>query len=87
MVGLTKDSDYVSGYRVRFTFGINLHSRYLDILKVIQLHFGGVGSFYFSKAKDAVQYRVSSVKDLLVILDHFYNYPFIRLRYFVTKKG
>ena len=74
---LTKNSECISGYRARFTFGISLHSRDLDLLKAIQLYFGGAGTFYLSKTKDAVQYRVNSIKDLVLILDHFYNYLLI----------
>jgi len=36
----------------------------------------GIGSIS-SHGKDAVQFRVSSVKDLQVIVDHFNNFPLI----------
>jgi len=37
---------------------------------------GGIGSIT-NLGKDSVQYRVSSVKDLEVIIDHFDKYPLI----------
>jgi len=36
----------------------------------------GIGSIS-SHGKDAVQFRVSSIKDLQVIVDHFNNFPLI----------
>ena len=55
---------------------INLHKKDRYLLELIQAFFMGIGSIT-SHGKDAVQYRVSSIKDLHVIVDHFNNFPLI----------
>jgi hypothetical protein len=57
-------------------FGIKLHKKDRYLLELIKEFFMGIGSIS-SHGKDAVQFRVSSVKELQVIVDHFYNFPLI----------
>ena len=57
------------------TFRISLHEKDRALLELIQAFFG-VGKI-FQLAKDSIQYRVSSTKDLKVIIDHFDKYPLI----------
>jgi hypothetical protein len=57
-------------------FGIKLHKKDRYLLELIREFFMGIGSIS-SHGKDAVQFRVSSVKDLQVIVDHFNNFPLI----------
>ena len=53
-----------------------LHKRDQQSLEKIQAYFSGVGGI--SKlGKDAIHYRVTSAKDLVVIIDHFDKYPLI----------
>ena len=73
LIGLSENKELVSGYRTRFTFCINLHTK--DLLKSIQLYFGGKGTFYFYKDKKAVQYRINTSEDLKIVIDHFDQYP------------
>lgn len=42
---------------------------------MIKASFGGVGNI--SNVKDSIKYRVTSIKDLTVIIDHFDKYPLI----------
>jgi hypothetical protein len=46
------------------------------LLELIQSFFGGVGNIN-QEHKDSIQYRISSVKDLSVVIDHFDKYPLI----------
>lgn len=46
------------------------------LLELIKTFFGGVGTIA-SHGKTKVQYRVSSVKDLQVIIQHFDSFPLI----------
>jgi hypothetical protein len=43
---------------------------------MIRAYFGGVGNIT-KNGENAIQYRVKSVKDLRVIVDHFDGYPLI----------
>jgi hypothetical protein len=52
-----------------------LHQKDRPLLELIQFFFG-VGKI-FKLGKDSIQYRVTSHKDLAVIIDHFKNYPLI----------
>lgn len=53
-----------------------LHKRDRQLLEKIQAYFSGGGEI--SKlGKDAIHYRVTSAKDLVVIIDHFDKYPLI----------
>jgi len=68
-----------SGYRVKLSFQIGLHKKDLALLKLINSNFG-VGKI--SKlASDSVLFRVSSIDDLKVIIDHFDKYPLISYKY------
>jgi len=65
-----------TGWIVNLQFGIKLHKKDRYLLESIQAFFMGIGSIS-SHGKDAVQFRVSSIKDLQVIVDHFNNFPLI----------
>jgi hypothetical protein len=69
----------VSPSKVQAVFQISLHINDRAILEDIKGFFG-VG--YISKhGKDSIKYQVCSIKDLLVIIEHFDKYPLI------TQKG
>lgn len=40
------------------------------------MSWGGIGNIT-KQGKDSIQFRVSSLKDLLVVIDHFDKYPLI----------
>jgi hypothetical protein len=50
-----------------------LHKKDRALLELIRASLGGVGNIT-NLGKDSIQYRVSSVKDLRVIIDHFEKY-------------
>lgn len=56
-------------------FKFHLHQKDLALLKRIQSYFG-VGNIY-TLGKGTIQFQVSSVKELGVILDHFDKYLLI----------
>ena len=70
-----KDSRRLTGWQVKPIFKISLHKRDLKILEAIQRTLG-VGKIYRAGA-NAVDYRVSSLKNLRVIINHFDKYPLI----------
>ena len=63
-----------TGWSVRATFQITLHQKDLALLKQIQA-FLGVGGITLDKSKGCAHYRVQSIKDLKVVIDHLEKYP------------
>lgn len=62
-----------TGWIVSLQFGISLHKKDLYILQLIQIFFGGGIGSISSHGEIKVQYRVSSIKELQVIIQHFYS--------------
>lgn len=57
-------------------FKLGLHTKDLPLLEAIRNSWGGIGSI--NKSGDSLfVYRVSSMKDLAVIFDHFASFPLI----------
>lgn len=75
-VSFLKDSEFRTGWNVRAGFSIGMHKRDKALLEQIKSHFA-VGEI-FKQGKDAYQYRVTSLRDLInVIIPHFLEYPLI----------
>ena len=74
-ISVTKNDNYVCGWRVKLYFEIHIHKRDLALLELIQKFFD-VGKIYI-KNDNSITYLVTSVKDLQVILEHFNKYPLI----------
>lgn len=77
-----------TGWQVKAIFCIALHNKDRKLLEAIQRTLG-VGKIY-KHGKDSIQYRVSSLKNLKVILEHFHKYPLITQKhadYLVFKKS
>lgn len=72
------NSKYGTGWRVKPIFAIGLHKKDLGLLESIQSSLG-VGKIN-TQGKSAVQYRVESIKDLSVIINHFENYPLVTVK-------
>jgi hypothetical protein len=53
-----------------------LHKKDQALLEMIKSSLGGVGNIV-KHGKDSIQFQVSSVKGLSVIINHFYKYPLI----------
>lgn len=79
-ISIFKDSRRLIGWQVKPVFSIYLHNKDLNLLEAIQRTFG-VGKIY-KHGNDSMQYRVSSLNNLLVITEHFDKYPLI-----TKKKG
>lgn len=72
-ITIAKKIGYKSGYTINLSFSIGLHSRDENLLRSIQGYFGGIGSITVTDT--TVRWRVLSVKELRVIIDHFDKYP------------
>jgi LAGLIDADG endonuclease len=64
-----------TGKRIELIFGIGLHKKYLNLLEKIRLFFN-VGNI-ISYGEDVIQFKVRSIKDLKIIIDHFEKYPLL----------
>jgi len=77
-IKISKNSRYNLGWTVEIGFTIVLHKK--KILELIQLSLEGIGSIS-SKGKDAVQLRIRSFFDLIILLNHFDNFPLISQKF------
>lgn len=87
-ITIAKKTGYRTGYSVNLSFSIGLHSKYEDLLRMIQSYFGGIGILSVTGSK--VLWRVLSVKELMIITDHFDQYPLItkkRLDFLLFKEA
>ena len=67
------------GWSVRLVFSIHLHKKDINVLYMLQKFFN-VGNI--SKlGVESVQYRVSAINDLNVIINHFDKYPLITQKF------
>jgi len=74
-VSINADPGYKYKYRVKAAFHIGLHKRGIALLEQIQPFFG-IGTI--SKLGNNIkQYRVTSIKELQIIINHFDKYPLI----------
>ena len=64
-----------TGWQVKPIFQLNLHKKDIKILEAVQKTWG-VGKIY-KHGQDSFMYRVSSLKNLRVITNHFDSYPLI----------
>jgi LAGLIDADG endonuclease len=78
-----------TGYQVKYEFTIVLHNRDRALLEKVQLFFKGIGGID-KHGKSSSKYRVSSIKDISIIIDHFDKYPLLtkkRANYLLFKKA
>lgn len=74
-VGVSPNSKYKTDFRVKATFQVGLHIKDIALLEEIKLFFN-VGNI--SKlGTDSIQYRVTGINDLKVILNHFDQFPLL----------
>ena len=73
-VSITKNPKLKVGWDVKLTFSLGLHERDKSVIKVI-MKFLKVGSINFEHGLKTIQYRVLSIKELKVILEHLDKYP------------
>jgi hypothetical protein len=74
-INITKSKTHKIGWVVQLCFIISLHKKDTALLEQIKYSLG-VGNVK-KQGKDSIQLRVSSVKDLQVIVDLFDKYPLI----------
>ena len=69
---------YKIGYYVNPGFIISIHKKDEELLRRIQAFFGGIGVIKQSATtRNTVEFRVLSINDLNVLIEHFDQYPLI----------
>ena len=74
-IGLAKRKDLKIGWSVQLAFTISLSKKDKALLEIIQ-NYWGVGKIYKDGSK-SVNYKVQSVNELLIIINHYDLYPLI----------
>lgn len=74
-ISIYKDSRMLTGWQVKPVFKISLHKRDRALLESIQKSLG-VGKIY-KHGIDSLDYRVSSLKNIRVVINHLDRYPLI----------
>lgn len=85
-ISLRKKSRGQAGYASELSFSIGLNKKDIELLKLIEAYFGGIG--VLSVNKKMALWRVRSIEDLKVIVGHFDRYPLItkkRIDYILFK--
>jgi hypothetical protein len=75
LISVNRTNSCLVGFQVRLFFQINLHEKDKALLERIQSYFA-TGKIYKHGAQ-SLQYRVSSMKDLAVIVSHLRKYPLL----------
>ena len=74
-VSITTNKKFKLGWKVKPIFTIALHVKDKALLEEIQSYFGaGQISIH---GRESVQLQVQSIKELKIIIDHFYKYSLI----------
>ena len=79
VLSITKSNNVKSGWVVKPRFQISLHKKDLFVLEAIR-NYLGVGEIY-KQGVASIQYRVFSINDLKVVLDHFDKFPLISKKF------
>lgn len=75
MLALTASPAYKQGYNVTLKFTMSMHEKDQDLLIKLQ-NFFGVGTIV-KHGSTTIQYKVSSIKDMAIIIAHCTKFPLI----------
>ena len=73
-VSITKNQKFKVGWEVRLVFVTVVNEKDIALLEQIKNLFR-VGSINYKQKSKSIHYKVSSLKDLKIIIDNFYSYP------------
>uniref|UniRef100_UPI00211461E4 hypothetical protein n=1 Tax=Aspergillus sclerotioniger TaxID=319627 RepID=UPI00211461E4 len=74
-LSIFKDSRMLTGWQVKPIFKISLHNKDRELLESIKRYLG-VGKIY-KHGKDSIEFRVSGLKNIRRVINHFEKYPLI----------
>lgn len=76
LVMINKNNRHSTGYSLQISFQILLHKKDIALLEQIKSKWG-VGVINDKPNNDAVNFSVSGLKDIQIVIDHFETYPLI----------
>lgn len=65
------------GWRAQLKFQIDLHSKDLNLLILLQQYLGGIGSIHRTRSRDVANYSIDSIKDFDNLIVHLEKYPLL----------
>ena len=80
-INLTKNQKYKTGFNVALFFSIGLDVKDKVILERIKIFFGPQVGHISKQGARSLQFRVHSIKDLKIIIDHFDEHPLITKKF------
>ena len=75
MVNIVKHDKLKIGWRIIPIFQISLHAKDKALLEAVQYFFKGFG--HINNDREFLVYRISSRKELIILMEHFLTYPLI----------
>ena len=75
MLALAVSSALTQGYNITLKFSMSMHEKDMDLLIKLQKFFG-VGTIT-KHGRPAIKYKVTSIKDMSVIITHCTKFPLI----------
>jgi len=78
-LSIIENKNYKTGWTVKVSFDIGLHIKDKVLLELIQSYFG-VGKLYVTSL-ESICFRVKSVKEIAVLINHFDKYPLITKKF------
>jgi len=79
-IRISQNNKYKTGWLIELRYLIGLHQKDQPLLKLIQRSFGEIG-IISNKENDLIEFRITSIKELAVIIDHFDKYPLITQKF------
>jgi len=74
---IDKNNKRTLGWRIQPKVQIGVDKRDLSIVLKIQQFLGGIGSIYSYSNQSKVNYSIDSIKDLIILINHFDKYPLL----------
>lgn len=82
VVTILRNSRHTIGWSVQARIQIKMHEKDRALLELVQSFFGGIGYISKPNNRSTVEYRVSTLNDLVkVIIPHFENYPLLTKKF------
>lgn len=79
-IRISQNKNYSTGWLIELRYLIGLHQKDQPLLKLIQRSLGEIGIIRNTR-NDLIEFRITSIKELAVIIDHFDKYPLITQKF------
>ena len=76
LINIVSRSNQILGFNINLVFKIKLHSRDIELIKMIRNTLGQIGNITIRK-DGYVEFIVSYIKDIEILIKHFESYPLL----------